>query len=84
MTFDLSSYPTPRVDPLILVFSAGDSNKELGSVRFGSRSHSLHFAAQSPGQHGAAACTWSQRASPGPDPRQPGSSSWKPATRYKP
>lgn len=51
----------------------GHSNKEPGSVRFGSCSRGHCFAAQSPGQLRLTAHPWIQGQSPGPDPRQPDS-----------
>lgn len=59
----------------------GDSDKEPGGVQFGSCCSSHCFTAQSPGQLCVTAYPWVQGQSPGPDPRQPDSSSWQFATR---
>lgn len=60
----------------------GDSDKEPGSVRFGSRRRSHRTAAQSPGQLRLTARPRLQGQSPGPDPRQPDTSSWHFAIRF--
>lgn len=64
------------------MLSVGDSNKEPGCVRFRSCTRGHCFAAQSPSQLRLTAHPWVQGQSPGPDPRQPDSSSWQFAARF--
>ena len=65
------------------MLTIGDLNKESGSVRFGSCGRGHGFAAQSSGQLRFTTHPRVQGQSPGPDPRQPDSSSWQFAARFE-
>lgn len=83
MDVDVSKFYKMFIYPHGLLFPVGHSDKEPRSLRFGSCCGGHRSTAQGSGQHGLTPHPWVQGQSPGPDPRQPDSSSWMLAIRFE-